>query len=76
MLKDPSHHLRRTIRGDKALDGRVSKSLGSPYRQLRDILILISDSLNDIYEDTRDLRADLSRPKTEVSDSNLPSVYM
>ena len=68
MLKDPSHHLRETIRGDHELDVSVSKILGSPYRQLRDILLLISESLDEIYDETRDLSAGLSpRPQPDVS---------
>ena len=67
MLKDPSHHLRKILRDDGKLDGTVSKTLGPPYRQLRDVLVLITESLNEIYEETKDLSEALSRPpRTEV----------
>ena len=63
MLDDPSHHLRETIRRDGKLDANVKSTLGPTYRQLRDILILITESLDDIYEETKDLSAGLSRPE-------------
>ncbi|KAL8785152.1 MAG: hypothetical protein Q9195_008744, partial [Heterodermia aff. obscurata] len=65
MLQDPAHNLRRVLRHDDSLDGSVSKTLGaSPYRQLRDILVLLSDSLNEIYEETKDLSEGLSKQIT------------
>ena len=68
MLQEPAHNLRHVLRKDDNLDGNISKTLGaSPYRQLRDILVLISESLSEIYEETKDLSEGLSKPKTEVS---------
>ena len=72
MLQDPAHSLRKVLRKDDKLDGNISKTLGaSPYRQLRDILVLLSESLNEIYEETKDLSEGLSKPKTEVSTETL-----
>ena len=72
MLQDPAHNLRHVLWEDCDLDGNISKTLGaSPYRQLRDILVLLSESLNEIYEETKDLSEGLSKPKAEVSTETL-----
>ena len=62
MLKEPSHSLRETILTDRILDHNVAKTIGPSYRQLQDVLELIKCSLDEIYEETKDLPEGLSRP--------------
>jgi hypothetical protein len=62
MLKDPSHHLRRSLPSDKNLNSSLQQRLGPSYTQVINILQLIRESLNDIYEETKDLSHGLDRP--------------
>ena len=62
MLKDSSHDLRNEIKGDNRLDRAVSNTIGPHYGQLRDILQLIENSLNEIFDETKDLHEGLTRP--------------
>ena len=67
MLKDPSHHLRDVIRGDRNLDRTVSTTIGASYRQVLSILQLLKDTLDEIYQQTKDFSEGLSKPsRTEV----------
>lgn len=63
MLKDPSHHLRQSLKDDLSVDRAVSSRFGPPsYRQLAGILQSIKHSLDEIYEETRDLPEGLTKP--------------
>lgn len=62
MMKDPSHSLRQTLKTDKTLDQNVCMRFGASHKQLFSILQLIRASLDEIYEETKDLPNGLYRP--------------
>ncbi|KAG8527362.1 uncharacterized protein KY384_007514 [Bacidia gigantensis] len=68
MLKDPSHDLRTQITHDKELQRNVARTIGSSAPQLNDVLKLIIISLDDIYEEVKDLPNGLARPQREADD--------
>lgn len=62
IIEDSSHNLRSVIREDSGLDRTVSTTIGPHYGQLKDRLQLIKGSLDEIYEETRNLPESLHRP--------------
>ncbi|KAH0559285.1 hypothetical protein GP486_004201 [Trichoglossum hirsutum] len=63
MLEESSHTLRTSLREDLRLNREFSQRLGQSYQQILCVLQLIGTTLDEIYEETRDLGAGLSRPE-------------
>ena len=63
MLKDSKHDLRTQLKHDRDVQEKLSGLIGSHTSQLQGILRLINDSLNDIYEETKNLPDGLERPQ-------------
>jgi hypothetical protein len=82
MLEEPSHALWNTLRDNLALSQEFSRKLGRSNRQILRELRWIGTTLDQIYEETKDLGAGLSRPErakvkiTPGSYDRLPSLTL